>query len=874
MKAPLFARLLIHLAAPPNRRDDAVGDLEEAHRHRRRHSPAGAWVRSHLDAIAIVVAFLFRRVASSWPVQPGRAAFSSASSSLISTSDLRHAVRLLVHQPLMALTAVVALTVGIGLTTVGFATMEAMLFSTLPFENGERWLQMQPVTTLERRSTTLTPDSYARLAAADGLTHLGAATSNREGVTLSDGRTEELLAAEVTPSSFAHMSAAPLAGRLLLPADAQPGQPKVALLSERYRARIDSAAVAVNSIITIGTTPYTIVGILPESFGFPTSPDVWLPLDEGFLTGTRGLDSDARLFGIRSADVSLPALHTRLAALSTQLQPSRGTDAVTVDVTGFTDMGRMATDLSTVITLVVMAILLVIAANVGNLVLARSFARSREFALRAALGASRSRLVTQVATEVLLLGLVSAALGILVARAALRQFNTMDELPFWVDFTGGPVTAAMVAVATILATLVAGAWPALRATRHDLLSGLQASDGRSSDVRFGRVAGVMVVVQVAVSVMMLHGAFVVAQGFRDFTNVDFDLPANVLTTGMGVNAVRPQPDGTRLAPLTAQDVEDAAAGLPGVIAAGVATALPRHSPPARPIEIEGRSVTTGMQAPSAEVSPSYLAALDTRAVAGRLLTAADGRPGATPVALVNEPFVARYLEGGQAIGRRFRVITDDQPGPWMEVVGVVPDLGLSVADPTRAAGFYTPLRPDTNIVYLALRVNGNPMAYAEPLRRALRERDPEVVPYRAQLLEDVASEDISFFVGFSAALLGLGGVTLVLALVGVYSMMSLIVSRRTQEIGIRMALGASADQIIRTIAGRAALQVLIGGALGAVLAVLSLNARSVLVSRLGDGGSWTLPIVLVLLIAAALVATWVPIRRALRVRPQDSLRAQ
>jgi predicted lysophospholipase L1 biosynthesis ABC-type transport system permease subunit len=281
-----------------------------------------------------------------------------------------------------------------------------------------------------------------------------------------------------------------------------------------------------------------------------------------------------------------------------------------------------------------------------------------------------------------------------------------------------------------------------------------------------------------------------------------------------------------------------------------------------------------MHAPSAEVSPSYFAALDTRAVAGRLLTDADGRPGATPVALVNEPFVSRYLDGGPAVGRRFRVITDDRPGPWMEVVGVVPDLGLSVADPTRAAGFYTPLRPDTNTVYLALRVNGSPMAYAEPLRRALRERDPEVVPYRAQLLEDVASEDISFFAGFSAALLGLGGVTLVLALVGVYSMMSLIVSRRTQEIGIRMALGATADRIIRTIAGRAAIQVLIGGMLGAVLAVLSLNVRSVLVSRLGDGGSWTLPIVLVLLIAAALVATWVPIRRALRVRPQDSLRAQ
>jgi ABC-type antimicrobial peptide transport system permease subunit len=170
-------------------------------------------------------------------------------------------------------------------------------------------------------------------------------------------------------------------------------------------------------------------------------------------------------------------------------------------------------------------------------------------------------------------------------------------------------------------------------------------------------------------------------------------------------------------------------------------------------------------------------------------------------------------------------------------------------------------------------VNGEPLRYAEPVRRALREQLPALEPYRATALADVNMDDRAFFAGLSSALVGLGVVTLVLALAGVYSMMSLIVSRRTREIGIRLALGANVSHVIHTIGSRAALQIGIGGLIGAVLAVVSLNARSVLVSRMGDGGAWTLPLVLALLVLAGLAATWVPLRRALTIRPQDALRA-
>jgi predicted lysophospholipase L1 biosynthesis ABC-type transport system permease subunit len=226
------------------------------------------------------------------------------------------------------------------------------------------------------------------------------------------------------------------------------------------------------------------------------------------------------------------------------------------------------------------------------------------------------------------------------------------------------------------------------------------------------------------------------------------------------------------------------------------------------------------------------------------------------------------------VGRRFRTVDSGTHGPWTEIVGVVPDLGLNVADDTLAGSVYVPLRADTNAVYLALRVSGDPLAYANPLRRALLAHDPDTVIGRVQLLEDEAHEDRDFFKWFSMALLGLGVITLVLALAGVYAMMSLIVTRRTREIGVRMALGATAGRIISAVAGRAAWQVGLGGAVGCGLALLSLELRSVLVSRMGDGGTWTLPVVMAVLVTSGLAATWLPLRRALNVQAADALRSE
>lgn len=803
MKSPRLARLLIRLTAPRAHREDALGDLEETYR---------GWLSSMLDAVILSAGFLTQRV-----FHVGMLA------------DVRLGFRILVRQPFTALTTIVALTVGIGLANVGFATMEAMLYSRLPFEHGNRFVRIT--------APDLPADAYARLASTPALAHLGAMTGGRESA--------------ITPSSFRVLPVVPLAGRGLTADDALPGAAKVTVLSEvEWRV---SGMPAIGSTRDISGIDHTIVGVLPESFKFPSAPAAWVPLDEGFLTGRAPLDRNARLFGVLQPEATLEQLTTQLQAIASLVPQPAGGPAVTITATAFTDLGPMAPMLASVIVLTVCAVLAVIAANVGNLILARSFARAREFALRAALGASRGRLVTQVMTEVLVLGSIAAVLGTLGAHTILRRFNSMDEIPYWVDFTGGPLTFAAVAATTLMAAAIAGAWPAFKATRRDVLAGLQGGDHRTSDVRFGRVAGAMVVTQIAVSIVMLHGALVVAQAFRNYSAPAIALPSNVLTMNVTVGKG-----------FTVADVERLVAGVPGVLSVGAATSLPRHSPQMQ--RVNDRSV------PAAAVTPSFFDTLAATVESGRAFTATDSLPGAPPVAIVNAPF-AREVMGGAAVGQRFRTEESTGYGPWIEVVGVVRDLGLSVGDPAFRAGYYVPLAQDLSQAYLALRVTGDPASYAEPVRRLLRDRAPQVVTSRIERLDEVNGDDRAFFAGLSSALVGLGIVTLVLALAGVYSMMALIVSRRTREIGIRLALGASVSHVVRTIGARAALQLAGGGLLGAGLAVVSLDARSLLVSRLGDGGPWTLPGVLVLLIGAGITATWVPLRRALRIRPQDALRS-
>jgi putative ABC transport system permease protein len=332
----------------------------------------------------------------------------------------------------------------------------------------------------------------------------------------------------------------------------------------------------------------------------------------------------------------------------------------------------------------------------------------------------------------------------------------------------------------------------------------------------------------------------------------------------------------------------AARELPGVVAAGAGQQLPRLYPPPRPVSVEpiGNEPAIAPQpAPGHAVGYGFMEAIGARTISGRLFIESDFLDGAAPVAVVNEQFVRTFLGGRNPLGRRIRV--DEQRGggliddarsrtneaqPWREIVGVVPDLGLNVADPALAGGFYLPVR-DEMLWYLAVRTAGDPLTLSAPLRAAVANVDIDLQLEEVRTLEAADREERVFLSGVAAALTAMGGMALVLSIVGIYALLSFMVTRRTREIGIRVALGARSWQVLRSVTGAAAAFLLIGGVIGTALGVVFVQLRSMLLISIPAPGIWMPATIFGTLAAAGLIACWLPARRALGIKPAEALNA-
>lgn len=281
-----------------------------------------------------------------------------------------------------------------------------------------------------------------------------------------------------------------------------------------------------------------------------------------------------------------------------------------------------------------------------------------------------------------------------------------------------------------------------------------------------------------------------------------------------------------------------------------------------------------LRAPGHAVGHGFLEAIGARTLSGRLFTASDYLTGAAPVVIVNEPFVQKFLGGRNAVGRRIRIEDrgSAEPPPWREIVGVVPDLGLSVGDRALAAGFYTPAG-DEMMWYLAIRTSVDPVSLTAALRATVANVDPDLQVQEIRTLEEAGREERAFLGAVSAALTAMGAMALLLSIVGIYALLSFMVTRRTREIGIRVALGATEWQVLRTVAGGAATHLAIGGALGTGLGILLAEMRAVILISIPAPGVWMPATIVLTLALAGAVACWVPARRALGIRPAEALRA-
>ncbi|HSW30127.1 MAG TPA: ABC transporter permease [Longimicrobiales bacterium] len=851
--APAWARRVLRWVVPGERVEDVLGDLEEA--HALRHARLGrrsAWVRTSLEAADVAFAFLRYRIRDAAPRAPGR----------LSWPEIAGAFRALRTQPVLAFAATLALATGIGIATTGYGFVDSLLWGRVPWPGGDRFVLVTAYSEPDGESTRLDADTYRGMVRETGFfEHVGLLDGTHLNLEHASGEIEPLPVERVSPSLFQAIPARPVLGRLLLPPDAAAGAPPVVLLRESlWERRFEADPAVVGRTVRLSGAAYTVVGVMPDAYPGPSAPEAWVPFPEpGPATLVEG-----RAFAVLRTGVDREAVRARVEAMEGGA-PRSGEVRVRVErlhealVNGPFRLVLLA------MLGVLVLLLLVVAANVANLFYARATARSAELAVRTALGASRARLVTQLGVEVTLIAALAAAAGLAASQATMGRVQEFNSALPWLDFSLDASKIGFLVGATLLAVAVAGVWPALRATRRDPAMALRRGS-RGAAHGLGRAGAAMIVVQMAVSVALIGVATVFARGFTAYALPQVALPRGEIMSGWVNGAGHPP----------AQAFVDALAGVPGVAVASATTFLPRQDPERVRVEPEEATgsredrpaPTTRAHETAARVGvlPGYFDVLGAAPLAGRVIAPADMEEGAAPVTVVNDAFVRDVLGGGEAVGRR--IVVD---GVSREIVGVVPDLGIGLVDPTRAAGLYVPLTSD---VYQLVVRAGDPLRLTGQVRSAVAAVDPSLSLGTLLPLERIAEDNVKFMRGVSVLFAAVGAVAMLLSLVTLYALTSYAVTRRTREIGIRVALGEGYLSVARTVVGGTALQLAAGAALGSALGWLALRGESFFTFGLPPAGPWTFPGVALGLALAAAAASWKPVRRALAIQPMEALRQE
>lgn len=805
------------------------------------------------------------------------------------TQDVRYATRRLRQRPGFALTVILVLGLGIGAATTMFSAVDAALLRPLPFQRDDRLVvvhgAMIPVreSTSARRSVEIDDiramrGSFSRVAAyAPG------------GMNLSDPIAPRRLdVALVTPDLFSTLGMTPAVGRGFSADEGKPDGPHVAIISDGlWRQHFGGAAAIIGRDVRLNDVPYQVVGVMPPGFGFPEKTEVWLPLTvptswaqyEAFR-GWMPTTVVARLAAgatTKSADAAVTTLFRQRQAAEQRHEPINGVGAAVQPLRDALVEERRTPLL--VLMGATTLVLLVACANVANLLLSRALAQRGELALRAALGASRGRIVRQLLVESLLLALSGGAAGIALAYAGVRVLGAImppqlaGAAPAQVDLR---VLAFSLAVA-LLTGLVSGVWPALRASRADANDTIRRNAPTGSTGREGTwTRRTFVVTELAFALMLAVGAGLMLRSLGALLATDTGVrPASVATLELTL---------PRAAYLTAtarrQFFDEVAARireLPGVTDVAAVNELPLRGSGNILLSVvaEGRTVSPdaeGVFAQPLYTTPSYFATLGIPLRRGRTFSVPydSARP---PEVIVNETMARKLWPGEDAIGKRIKGLFPGTPSPV--VVGVVGDVRPVSLESERQAQMYYDLAsmPPSNAALLA-RGTLPPEVMATRLREAVRAVDPAQAVYNVRPMTEVISGAIAPRRTNTTLLTLFGIVAVGLAAMGVYGVIAYGVTRRSKEIGIRMALGAQAGNIVALFAREGIILAVLGIALGAAGAwalrrvVASLLYGVSVDDPLAFGGA------AVALLLIALVATLLPARAALKVDPARTIRVE
>ena len=795
--------------------------------------------------------------------------------------DLRLAVRQLVRHRGFAAVVIATLALAIGVNTLTFSFVNFFAFRPLPMKEADRvalvWAQ-HPESRRDRGLSSY-PDFVewrARSTAFEDLAAGGRRTYNLTGA----GEPRRLRGFAVTASLFTEWGLQAVAGRTMSPDDERPGAPRVALLSHGFWSReLGADPGLVGTTVRLDGHPHVVAGVLAPDIelGTLSEIDVWTPL---------ALEADPADRSARSLLVSgrlkrgrtLAQAAAELRAISERLAREHpATNAGWTTVVQPLRAGITGANSWVILSLMAVAVSLVLAiacANVANLMLARGTGRRRETALRAALGAGRARIVRLLLTEGALLAAAGGALGLLLASWGLQLIRAVTFEAFFATVVIDHRVMAFTAVVSLVAPLLFGLVPALQATRLDLVTALKEGGGAvGGSARGGRGRQLLVSGQLALALALLLVAGLVVRSALVVRQLSLGFDHRHLVTLRAELPETRYADQARVRAFVA-GLEDSLRGQPGIAGVAVTSGRPVLSPGhAEAIEIEGRPWPGGAARPLAletVVGAGYFELLPIPIVAGRPFDRRDV-PGAEPSVIVNQTLAARHFLGGDPLGQRLRIGADRTV---RTIVGVAADVVNTEPGQPATPQAYLPFAQQPVRDFTVLVRTDQTAAAVAAARREVARLDPDQPLFDVKTLEEAlfeaAASDrviMGMFVLFAAVALGL-------CVLGLYSLISYLVSQRTREMGVRLALGASRADIVRLVLGRGALLIAAGLALGLPLGLALSRVIAGVLSGVSPTDALTFTVVPLTLAIVALVATAVPARRASRVAPTYALRTE
>ena len=805
--------------------------------------------------------------------------------------SLRFSARTLRRNPGLTAIAILALTLGIGLTTAMYSIVQGAL-KTLPFEDADRLLHLErnrPSEGIDSMEVTIADflDWRDQQSSFEDLAAFTQGTANLAG---DDAAPERYEGAFMTASSFRLLRVDAALGRTFEQGEDGPGAPASVILGHAiWRDRFRGDPEIVGKTVRVNGEPMLVLGVMPEGFRFPYDQDLWMPLRWAADLPSRDAGETLEVYGRLAPGITADQAQVEMSSIAKRLaeaypETNEGVGAV---VKPYTEefVGEEAIALLYVMLGAVLGVLLIACANVANLLLARTALRSREVAVRSALGAGRLRVILGVLGEAALLAAAGALLGIGLAAIGLELFDRAIQAtdpPYWLTFGIDLHVAGFVVGLTALATLLSGLLPALQASGARVGEVLKDESRGASSFRLGRLARALVVAEIALSCGLLVATGLMVKSVVELRTHDYGFPVDGLFTArIGLfESDYPTPDDrVRFF----DGLRSRLAERPGVRAVALTDSLPILGSPRDHFALRGTSADDNdlPRARRVTVSPGFFETFGLRALSGRTFTDHDRRDSQA-VALVNRPFAERYFPGENPIGRQVRLgradvagaaEQGDQTEPWRTIVGVVPDMELGGPREEDPEGIYVPLaQSDVGFASLVARTEGDPMALTPAVRQAIGDLDPYLPIYWVRTLTEAIHKQ-NWFVDVFGTIFGIFGVSgLLLAVIGLYGVMSFSVQRRTHEVGIRMALGADSGKILRLMVRQGAIQVGVGTVLGVGLALALSRGIQILLFGVEPWDLGIFTTIVAVLVVTSLAAALLPARRAAVVDPAVALR--